>query len=205
MCALVGGTAELVDNYLSSGIAASGSPASRVVYASGRVAPRQASTRAMLCEARIGVRCSGQWPESRKDRACKAHRHEAAARMGYPESGAARPGHRPGYIGEGYGIPTVEALDSIRVAGEDRSDPARSVYRRKRWPLDRSVRAARSPPRTPSCFCIPAHAGALHGQLRRNVPFASVVATEGEAGGGSRIQLLTLAVRAASSRLPSSS
>jgi D-cysteine desulfhydrase family pyridoxal phosphate-dependent enzyme len=107
----VGGTAELVEQLLQEGIAAS-----RLYYASGSRGTQAGLTLgAKLCEASYrvyGVAVSAGEPE--KIERAKRIANEAAMRMGLAERlELADLVTDQGYIGEGYGIPTAAALEAI--------------------------------------------------------------------------------------------
>jgi L-cysteate sulfo-lyase len=109
----VGGSAELVEQLADSGVTAS-----RLYYASGSRGTQAGLTLgAKLCDApyRVyGVAVSAGEPE--KIERAKRIANEAATRLGLPE----RLDHDDlvtdqHYIGEGYGIPTAEALEAIEL------------------------------------------------------------------------------------------
>ena len=114
----VAGTAELVDQLARARGVAGATGVSRLYYASGSRGTQAGLTLgAKLCEApyRVyGVAVSGGEPE--KIERAKRIANEAATRLGVP--------HRlefsdlftdQNFIGEGYGIPTTEALAAIRL------------------------------------------------------------------------------------------
>ena len=113
VCGYVSGTAELVEQLSQSGIAAS-----RLYYASGSRGTQAGLTLgARLCDApyRVcGVAVSAGEPE--KIERARRIANEAATRIGLPER--LELGDLitdQGYIGEGYGIPTAEALEAIAL------------------------------------------------------------------------------------------
>lgn len=109
----VGGSAELVEQLAESGVMAS-----RLYYASGSRGTQAGLTLgAKLCEASYrlyGVAVSAGEPE--KIERAKRIANEAAARLGLAErlehDDLVTDQH---YIGDGYGIPTVEALEAIEL------------------------------------------------------------------------------------------
>ena len=109
----VAGTAELVDQLAEARV----SP-SRLYYASGSRGTQAGLTLgAKLCEApyRVyGVAVSGGEPD--KIERAKRIANEAATRLGLPERlGFSDLFTDQNFIGEGYGIPTTEALAAIRL------------------------------------------------------------------------------------------
>ena len=113
VCGYVGGTAELVEQLLVSGIAAS-----RLYFASGSRGTQAGLTLgARLCDApyRVcGIAVSAGEPE--KIERARRIANEAAERIGLPERLQLEDlVTDQGYIGEGYGIPTVEALEAIEL------------------------------------------------------------------------------------------
>lgn len=109
----IGGTAELVEQ-----LAQAGTTASRLYYASGSRGTQAGLTfGAKLCAAgyRVyGVAVSAGEPE--KIERAKRIANEAAARLGLPERLEVEDlVTDQGYIGEGYGIPTAEALEAIEL------------------------------------------------------------------------------------------
>ena len=114
VCGYVSGTAELVEQLSASGITAS-----RLYYASGSRGTQAGLTLgAKVCDApyRVcGVAVSAGEPE--KIERAKRIANEAAARIGLPERVELQDLITDqGYIGEGYGIPTVQALEAIQLA-----------------------------------------------------------------------------------------
>jgi 1-aminocyclopropane-1-carboxylate deaminase/D-cysteine desulfhydrase-like pyridoxal-dependent ACC family enzyme len=113
VCGYVSGTAELVEQLSQAGISAS-----RLYYASGSRGTQAGLTLgARLCDAAYhlcGVAVSAGEPE--KIERAKRIANEAAARMGLPERLDLQDlVTDQGYIGGGYGIPTVEALEAIAL------------------------------------------------------------------------------------------
>jgi 1-aminocyclopropane-1-carboxylate deaminase/D-cysteine desulfhydrase-like pyridoxal-dependent ACC family enzyme len=109
----IGGTAELVEQLSQDGITAS-----RLYYASGSRGTQAGLTLgARLCEASYrvyGVAVSAGEPE--KVERAKRIANEAATRLGLPERLELHDlVTDQGYIGEGYGIPTAEALEAIEL------------------------------------------------------------------------------------------
>lgn len=109
----VGGTAELVEQLAHSGVTAS-----RLYYASGSRGTQAGLTLgAKLCGASYrvyGVAVSAGEPE--KIERAQRIANEAATRLGLPERlELDELVTDQGYIGEGYGIPTAEALDAIEL------------------------------------------------------------------------------------------
>jgi D-cysteine desulfhydrase family pyridoxal phosphate-dependent enzyme len=113
VCGYVSGTAELVEQLSASAIAPS-----RLYYASGSRGTQAGLTLgARLCGApyRVyGVAVSAGEPE--KIERAKRIANEAATLIGLPERLDLQDlVTDQGYIGEGYGIPTVEALEAIEL------------------------------------------------------------------------------------------
>ena len=109
----VAGTAELVEQLAEAGVVPS-----RLYYASGSRGTQAGLTLgAKLCEApyRVyGVAVSGGEPE--KIERAKRIANEAASRLGLPERLALVDLITDqNFIGDGYGIPTAEALEAIRL------------------------------------------------------------------------------------------
>ncbi len=109
----VGGTAELVEQLLQAGIRPT-----RLYYASGSRGTQAGLTLgARLCEASYrvyGVAVSAGEPE-KIERAMRIA-NEAAARLGLPERLERQDlVTDQGFIGEGYGLPTAEALEAIEL------------------------------------------------------------------------------------------
>ena len=114
VCGYVSGTAELVEQLSAARIVAS-----RLYYASGSRGTQAGLTLgAKVCAATYrvcGVAVSAGEPE--KIERAKRIANEAAARTGLPERLELKDlVTDQGYIGEGYGIPTVAALEAIRLA-----------------------------------------------------------------------------------------
>jgi len=113
VCGYIGGSAELVDQLADAGVTPS-----RLYYASGSRGTQAGLTLgAKLCGApyRVyGVAVSAGEPE--KIERAKRIANEAAARLGLPERlELADLVTDQDYIGEGYGIPTKEALEAISL------------------------------------------------------------------------------------------
>jgi D-cysteine desulfhydrase family pyridoxal phosphate-dependent enzyme len=113
VCGYVGGSAELVDQLFETGV----SP-SRVYYASGSRGTQAGLTLgAKACEAAYrgyGVAVSAGEPE--KIERAKRIGNEAAARLGLSTRlELSDLVTDQGYIGDGYGIPTKEALEAIAL------------------------------------------------------------------------------------------
>ena len=113
VCGYVSGTAELLEQLSQSGITAS-----RLYYASGSRGTQAGLTLgARLCDAKYrlcGVAVSAGEPE--KIERAKRIANEAAVRMALVERLDLQDlVTDQGYIGEGYGIPTVEALAAIAL------------------------------------------------------------------------------------------
>ncbi|MEO7132586.1 MAG: pyridoxal-phosphate dependent enzyme, partial [Vicinamibacterales bacterium] len=113
VCGYVSGTAELVEQLSEAGISAS-----RLYYASGSRGTQAGLTLgARLCDAPyrvFGVAVSAGEPE--KVERAKRIANEAATRLGLVERLDLEDlVTDQGYIGDGYGIPTAEALEAIEL------------------------------------------------------------------------------------------